>query len=110
MVTLAGYARREGYSRGTILGRQRRAAFPARAATLAPGGRRSAGVYRDEELDLYFAAHPVLPVMTWPVPPGLVTLRGYGERAGRAAARSWRSRPGFPVPVGQLGRTAGPKV
>jgi hypothetical protein len=59
-------------------------------------------VYREAELDRYFAAHPVLPAMAEPLAAGLITLPEYAALAGRPNAAQWGSRRGFPAPVGRL--------
>jgi len=106
LVTLDGYARRHGYSSDTVAGaRRRHGDFPQAIGRLrpAPGARgRGRSVYARKALDRFFAAHPVLPVLAEPLPEGLITLHQYGQQAGRPAALTWGSRPGFPGPVGQL--------
>ncbi len=47
----------------------------------------------------------ILPVLEEPLPDGVITLRQWAQRIGRAPATvvtHWQQRPGFPSPIGQL--------
>lgn len=115
LTTLEGYARRTGRPVAQV---EHRAAgshwpdFPERYGHLRrKGSGRGKGVYWEKELDEFFKAHPLVPVLAQPLPAGMTTLEGYARRTGQPVdqvkARAARSRwPDFPGRCGRLKRKA----
>ena len=114
MTTLEGYARRTGQPVDQVKARAARSRWPDFSGRCGRLKRKAAGnsesVYRAGELDKFFKAHPLVPVLAQPLPAGLTTLDRYAERARRPAAPYWNMRPGFPAAVGRLARPGGGRL
>jgi hypothetical protein len=71
--------------------------FPGRLGRVRREGQwPGESLYRGEELDGFFKAHPLvfLPVLADPLPAGMTTLDRYADQARRPAALHWGRRPG----------------